>query len=731
MFRWMFVSVLLSACGVVAVWMLAPHLISAPPSPSVPLPEPTEKKRGTETPPEQPSPQPRRRSTPAAARGQTEVYVYRNTTPRDLSEPIIIPDGKLEIVERQEVASQKEGILLFIGTDVLPGENVSPDKQLPEAQLGFLAILVGEKAIEGEECFQFGNNNNWYRRARATESLDPEKVFLFQESRRVRKLQVGDRVKRGQLLAMVNPAKASDDVAVKIAKLNAVERARLSAANQRYEYDRRLSNYREANRTQPGSIPQDSLQETHLQFVKSDSEEKVKRAEIVEAQSTLNAALTDLKMHEIRAAIDGVIKVIYKNHQGDAVKPYESVMQIQNPARLRVEGRLEQQEAVKLKEGMTAIVEANRPEAPKLILSGHLAAVNCVAVSKGKHPVIVSGSDDETLRGWDSVSGEKLWEVFGLHSAVRSVACTPPGSKRNLACFGTADGTIRLLDLDNPGHKRSELAERHKGSVLGVAFSPYGEVIATCGDDHSIRLWKTETGALLHTLVNAHYGAVTSVQFASAKRLVSAGKDNRLAVWDVEEGRPPHLIGPRFEGRGGEVLTLGVSPDGKTVLFDQGKELSLLTLEVKQLVGSLQKSSAPMNFSTMALFSPDGKTILTNRSAPGSLQLWRTPVTQPRGSELRQFIWSTSTGTANCGAFAPEEDGSFAVTGMQDAKVLVWAMPSKEEIDSPPLNATLTLVDKFLDTHSRHVRIWSELVNTPEWLLPGMRATMVVLPPKK
>ena len=136
----------------------------------------------------------------------------------------------------------------------------------------------------------------------------------------------------------------------------------------------------------------------------------------------------------------------------------------------------------------------------------------------------------------------------------------------------------------------------------------------------------------------------------------------------------------------------------------------------------------------MALFSPDGKTILTNRSMPGMLQLWRTPTTVPRGSELRQFIWSTTKGTANCGAFAPEDgpDGSsFAVTGMEDHKVLVWAMPSKEEIASPPLQARLVLVDKFLDTHSRHVRVWADVLESPEWLLPGMRATMVVQPQNK
>jgi WD40 repeat protein/biotin carboxyl carrier protein len=730
MFRWIFVTVLLSASAVAAVWMLVPRLnsLSATPpavSPESASPESAAKKKPPVERP-QPAPAPPRQVSASGTRGQPEVFVYHNNNPSQiLSEPIVIPDCPLVIVEKQEVASEKEGVILFIGTDVQMGENVPPDKQLPEARLGFLAILVGKNKVE-EDDFQLPNDpTRWYRRARATDPLEPEKVFLFEEKRMVRKLQVGDRVKRGQLLALVNPAKSADEVRVKIAKLLEVERKRQAASDTKKEYARRLTNYKDANRRTPGSIPLDSLMETQLQFVKSQAEERVAEAEIIEAQCTLNAAATDLKMHAIHAAIDGVVKAIYRNHQGDAVKPYEAILRIENPKRLRVEGRLEVQEALKLKEGMTAIVEASRPESPRLVLSGHLGTVNCVAVSKGKRPVIVSGSDDETLRGWDSVTGALLWEVWSLRSAVRAVACTPPTSKYNLACFGCADGTVRLLDLDHPEQKPREMAERHRRPVLGVAFRPDGEVIATCGDDSLIRLWKTETGELIRTL-SGHSAPVTSVQFASSKRLVSAGKDKRLIVWDVEDVNRAHAIGPRFDGRGGQVLTLGVSPDGKTVLFDQGKELRLLTLENRHMIGTLQNPSEERDFTTMALFSPDGKAILTNGSAPGRLQLWRTPVTQMRGSELRQFVWMK--GIATCGAFAPE-DSSFAVTGTQDHKVLVWAMPSKEEIDSR-LEARLTLVEHYLETQTRDVRVWAEL-EAPEWLIPGMRATLVVLPTGK
>jgi WD40 repeat protein len=124
----------------------------------------------------------------------------------------------------------------------------------------------------------------------------------------------------------------------------------------------------------------------------------------------------------------------------------------------------------------------------------------------------------------------------------------------------------------------------------------------------------------------------------------------------------------------------------------------------------------------MALFSPDGKTVLTNSTGPGrGLQLWRASSLQGRGAEVRQFVWTT--GAATCGAFSP--DGTFAVTGTADNQVLVWAMPDAKEYQSLP--ARLTYVEDFLDSSQNKVQVRAELEN-PGWIIPGpaTRATLVV-----
>src|SRR5205085_1978125 len=114
--------------------------------------------------------------------------------------------------------------------------------------------------------------------------------------------------------------------------------------------------------------------------------------------------------------------------------------------------------------------------------------------------------------------------------------------------------------------------------------------------------------------------------------------------------------GDGFDKRSGEVTHLGVSPDGKYVLFDDGKEMRIQALDGGQIAGLIQ-NSAGAGFRGLAMFSPDGKTVLTTTASENRLQLWRTPAlsgadTQGgRAAELRQFVWSTGNETS--AAYAP------------------------------------------------------------------------------
>jgi hypothetical protein len=91
-------------------------------------------------------------------------------------------------------------------------------------------------------------------------------------------------------------------------------------------------------------------------------------------------------------------------------------------------------------------------------------------------------------------------------------------------------------------------------------------------------------------------------------------------------------------------------------------------------------------------------------------------------AELRRLTWPDSPAT--CAAFAP--DGSFVVSGTKDRNVLIWAMPSREEVERQ-LTARLTLVEPFVSGRGGQARVWAELKN-PGALVIGGPATMVITP---
>src|SRR5262245_25075424 len=59
----------------------------------------------------------------------------------------------------------------------------------------------------------------------------------------------------------------------------------------------------------------------------------------------------------------------------------------------------------------------------------------------------------------------------------------------------------RLIGAGEPSDQDSSIRtmQGHSGSVLGVAFSPDGKILASCSRDKTTKLWDIEMGKLLRT----------------------------------------------------------------------------------------------------------------------------------------------------------------------------------------------------------------------------------------
>ena len=221
---------------------------------------------------------------------------------------------------------------------------------------------------------------------------------------------------------------------------------------------------------------------------------------------------------------------------------------------------------------------------------------------------------------------------------------------------------------------------RHLGLVNCVAYSPSGKLLATGGDDWTVRLWEVETGRPIRVLRTG--GRVTSVAFSPDGRCVAAGDSyTRLAqvdypvhVWNVETGEEVQTL--RGVPKGIQVVAF--SPDGNLIAAGIGRLTQKGGVAVWDL-GSGKKlfwrDEGPGAIFAVA-FAPDGQSLLAG--APYSTESRRN---RPKGQSKVNFH-DPRTGERQRGAdsgvrspilsLAHSRSSDLFATGHLNGSVYLW-----------------------------------------------------------
>ena len=262
--------------------------------------------------------------------------------------------------------------------------------------------------------------------------------------------------------------------------------------------------------------------------------------------------------------------------------------------------------------------------------------------------------------------------VASADGNVRSLAFSPDGS---MAVTGTHKGTVEWWEIAT-GARVRHLEETHRGGVVGLAFHPTEDVLATITNFHvdgDVKVWNLSDGTLRYTVDLPSNGV--DLLFSDDGTVLFAALEFAVHKIDLASGEVQGIYDPERR-----VRTFDISPDGATLAvagFEYG--IKLYEVDSGDVIATMNAARQVYEVE----FSPDGN-LLATRSGEGLTDY--VAVRDARtGAPRHEFDGEDATALA----FSP--DGSVLAIGRGEGTVELM------DLNSGALQLTLLLHDAVVE----------------------------------
>jgi WD40 repeat protein len=195
----------------------------------------------------------------------------------------------------------------------------------------------------------------------------------------------------------------------------------------------------------------------------------------------------------------------------------------------------------------------------------------------------------------------------------------------------------------------------HQGSVVTVAFSPNGKLIASCGNDGTVRIWNASDGTELQRIqVPGREGrGIPQILFApDGKSLAVCALQQGISFWDPLTGKQQEKLLPALSG----VWSASFSPDGLQLAVGLTQKVLVFNLTTDQKTHDFRLDDMRRGVPYRVPFSPDGARVA------GCSSVWRL-------DNDREFIFLKQP-FVQCRSFSP--DGKILLGLQEYGTISLW-----------------------------------------------------------